>query len=72
MIKVVATGSRGNFYIVETKDEILLLECGIQIKDIKKSLNFDLSKVKGCLLTHSHNDHLLVKAQKKKYKEDLN
>lgn len=57
MIKVVATGSKGNFYVVETKEEILLLECGIQIKDIKKALNFDLSKVKGCLLTHSHNDH---------------
>lgn len=57
MIKVIATGSKGNFYIVETKDEILLLECGIQIKDIKKALNFDLSKVVGCLLTHSHNDH---------------
>ena len=57
MIKVVATGSRGNFYILEAGEEILLLECGIQIKQIKKALNFDLSKVVGCLLTHSHNDH---------------
>lgn len=57
MIKVVATGSRGNFYILETGEEILLLECGINIKDIKKALNFDLSKIVGCLLTHSHNDH---------------
>lgn len=57
MIKVVATGSRGNFYILEAGEEILLLECGIHIKEIKKALNFDLSKVVGCLLTHSHNDH---------------
>lgn len=57
MIKVVATGSKGNFYILEVGEEILLLECGIPIKDIKKSLNFDLSKVVGCLLSHSHNDH---------------
>lgn len=57
MIKVIATGSRGNFYILDTGEEILLLECGINIKDIKKALNFDLSKVVGCLLTHSHNDH---------------
>lgn len=57
MIKVIATGSRGNFYILEAGEEILLLECGIQIKEIKKALNFDLSKVVGCLLTHSHNDH---------------
>lgn len=57
MIRVIATGSKGNFYILEAGEEILLLECGINIKDIKKSLNFDLSKVVGCLLTHSHNDH---------------
>lgn len=57
MIKVIATGSKGNFYILDTGEEILLLECGINIKDIKKALNFDLSKVVGCLLTHSHNDH---------------
>ena len=57
MIKVIATGSRGNFYILEAGEEILLLECGINIKDIKKALNFDLSKVVGCLLSHSHNDH---------------
>lgn len=57
MLKVIATGSGGNFYILEVGEEILLLECGIQIKEIKKTLNFDLSKVVGCLLTHSHNDH---------------
>lgn len=57
MIKVIATGSKGNFYILEAGEEILLLECGIQIKEIKKALNFDLSKVVGCLLSHSHNDH---------------
>lgn len=57
MIKVIATGSKGNFYILEAGEEILLLECGIPIKEIKKALNFDLSKVVGCLLSHSHNDH---------------
>lgn len=57
MIKVIATGSKGNFYILEAGEEILLLECGIQIKEIKKALNFNLSKVVGCLLSHSHNDH---------------
>lgn len=57
MIKVVATGSKGNFYILKGGEEILLLECGIPIKEIKKALNFDLSKVVGCLLSHSHNDH---------------
>ncbi|BCZ46964.1 MBL fold metallo-hydrolase [Clostridium gelidum] len=34
-----------------------MLECGINIKDIKQGLDFDLSKVKGCLVTHEHKDH---------------
>lgn len=57
MIKVLASGSKGNFYIIQAEEAILLLECGISIKDIKKGLDFDFSKVKGCLVTHEHKDH---------------
>ncbi|MZK62262.1 MBL fold metallo-hydrolase, partial [Clostridium beijerinckii] len=57
MIKVLASGSTGNCYIVQAGDEILLLECGINFKNIKQGLGFDLSKVKGCLVTHEHKDH---------------
>lgn len=57
MIKVLASGSKGNCYIIQAGEEILLLECGINIKDIKKGLDFDFSKVKGCLITHEHKDH---------------
>lgn len=57
MIKVIATGSTGNCYFLETEKEILILECGISIKETKKALNFDLSKVVGCLITHEHKDH---------------
>lgn len=57
MIKVLASGSTGNCYIVQAGEEILLLECGINFKNIKQGLGFDLSKVKGCLVTHEHKDH---------------
>lgn len=57
MIKIHATGSTGNFYSLETSTGILLLECGISIKKIKESLNYDLNKVIGCLLSHEHKDH---------------
>lgn len=57
MIKVLASGSSGNCYIIQAEGEILLLECGINIKDIKHGLDFDLSKVIGCLITHEHKDH---------------
>lgn len=57
MIKVLASGSTGNSYIIQAEEEILLLECGINFKEIKQGLDFDLSKVKGCLITHEHKDH---------------
>ena len=56
-IKVLSSGSVGNCYLLEHNSEILILDCGIPIKDIKIGLNFDLSKVVGCVVTHSHLDH---------------
>lgn len=56
-LKVISTGSIGNAYILETENEALLIECGVNIKDIKIELDFDLSKVVGCICTHEHMDH---------------
>jgi phosphoribosyl 1,2-cyclic phosphodiesterase len=56
-LQIIGTGSKGNAYILGNKDEALLIECGVNVKDIKKALNFDLSKVVGCLCTHEHMDH---------------
>lgn len=52
-----ASSSSGNFYQVAGEKSRLLIECGIPIRDIKKYLNFDLSRIDGCLLTHAHLDH---------------
>lgn len=57
MIKVLASGSKGNCYIVESEGETLLLECGITYKEILKGLNFKIDNVVGCLVTHEHKDH---------------
>lgn len=56
-LKVISTGSQGNAYILSNGDEALLIEAGVNIKDIKKALDFDLSKVVGCIITHEHLDH---------------
>jgi phosphoribosyl 1,2-cyclic phosphodiesterase len=56
-LKIISTGSIGNAYILSNGDEALLIECGVNIKDIKKALDFDLSKVVGCLVSHEHLDH---------------
>ena len=56
-LKIIGTGSKGNAYILKNENEALLIECGVNISDIKKALNFDLSKVVGCIVTHEHQDH---------------
>ncbi len=56
-LKVLASSSKGNCYILESSGKKLLLECGINVKDIKRGLGFDFRNVVGCLVTHEHLDH---------------
>lgn len=51
------SGSSGNCYLLSTKKQTLILDCGISIKEIKKGLDFDVSRVVGVLVDHAHNDH---------------
>lgn len=55
--KTIGTGSAGNAYILDSGQEVLMIECGLPIAKIKKGLNYDLTRVVGCLVSHSHNDH---------------
>ena len=57
MLKVLGSSSKGNCYLLSTSKETLIIECGIKYKDILEGLNYDLSKVVGCLITHEHKDH---------------
>lgn len=57
-LKTLRTGSVGNCYLLTTEKETLILDCGIGIKDIKRGLDYDLSKIKGVIVTHSHADHV--------------
>lgn len=52
-----ASGSKGNCYRVTDGRTPLLLECGIRYKDIQRVLNFKVSGIAGCLITHEHKDH---------------
>ena len=57
-LKCIETGSSGNCYLLNSSSgETLILDCGIPIKDIKKGLNWDISHVAGCIVTHRHGDH---------------
>lgn len=56
-ITALASGSKGNCYRVTDGHTPLLLECGINYRDIQKGFNFRMSEVAGCLITHEHGDH---------------
>lgn len=56
-IKTIASSSAGCAYTIESGEEILLIECGVSVKKIRQFLDFDLSKVVGCIVSHSHGDH---------------
>ena len=56
-LKVLGSSSHGNCYILQSGEDILLLDCGVPIKEIQKGLDFQLSGVSGVLVTHEHKDH---------------
>lgn len=57
MLRVLGSNSKGNCYLLSTSKETLIIECGMKYKDILEGLDYDLSKVVGCLVTHEHKDH---------------
>lgn len=60
ILKTIATGSTGNcYYLKADNGEILLLDAGIPIMEIKKGISFDVENTKGCVITHCHKDHSL-------------
>lgn len=52
-----ASSSKGNCYIVRDGETSILLECGISFRRIKKGMGFDMSDIRGCLVSHEHKDH---------------
>lgn len=56
-IKFLASGSSGNLYRINDGNTALLLEAGIKLRDIRKGLDFKLSQIAGCLISHEHQDH---------------
>jgi phosphoribosyl 1,2-cyclic phosphodiesterase len=53
-----SSDSSGNGYMLQsTTGEVLLIEAGVKLIQVKKALDFDLTKIIGCVISHSHDDH---------------
>jgi len=54
-LKILGSSSKANSYVLRSsKGEVLLLECGKKLLDVKKALNFDLSNIVGMVISHVH------------------
>lgn len=62
-IKTLATGSKGNAYLVDDDCTVLLLECGISLRKLMRRSEYSLSRVSACLITHEHDDHAMAVKQ---------
>jgi phosphoribosyl 1,2-cyclic phosphodiesterase len=51
------SSSAGNCYHLTDGVTELLLEAGLRFQDIRKALNFRVSRLAGVLVTHEHMDH---------------
>lgn len=58
ILKCLATGSKANCYVLKRDNgEMLILDAGLPIAEIKKGIGFDIENIKGCLCSHIHADH---------------
>ena len=57
VLHVIGTGSSGNCYVLENREEALVIETGVPFLDVKRKLGFNILKIVGVIQTHSHKDH---------------
>lgn len=58
ILQVLGSSSKGNCYLLEYKNKVLILDAGVSFKEVQKALNFNIENVIGVLITHEHMDHL--------------
>ncbi len=56
-IQTFHSSSTGNLYRISDLNTRLLIDPGVPLSQIKRDLDFRLSEIAACLLTHAHKDH---------------
>ena len=56
-LHIIATGSKGNCYILKHNEHMLMLDCGVSPDAIYRAVNYKMTALDGCLCCHSHLDH---------------
>jgi len=66
-IKILASGSKGNCYLVDDSKTKILIECGIPWGQIQRKLDFKTSELRACLISHMHADHCKAMKEVEKF-----
>jgi len=53
-VRVLASGSSGNCYMVDNGQTKILIEAGVPFKRIQQWLDFKTSELSGVLISHEH------------------
>lgn len=56
-LTVLGSSSKGNCYVLQNENEALVIEAGVSLKEVKKAVDFNISKIVGVIVTHEHGDH---------------
>ena len=56
-LKILSSSSAGNCYVLDNGKEALVIEAGVSFSEVKKAVDFDISRIVGCLISHEHGDH---------------
>lgn len=60
-IKVLASGSKGNLVLVESKEAKILIDFGLSYRVVKeklKSVDVQIEEIDALFITHEHSDHI--------------
>ena len=55
-LTVLGSSSAGNCYLLESEKDTLIVEAGVNLKEIKKTVE-KWPTIAGCLISHEHGDH---------------
>lgn len=68
IFKCLATGSKANCYVLKRDNgEMLILDAGLPLPEIKKGIGFEVESLKGAVISHSHGDHVLSAEKLKQF-----
>ena len=65
------SNSSANGYALDSGKDILLLEAGCKMADVKRAIDYRLADVVGCVLSHVHSDHAKYATEYAKFGVDV-